>query len=192
MAILEKIGRSIRGIVRAGAHTVRRRQHSSIDRVEEASDLGAAAARLSRHGRAGFHETLRRLRELFELATPALYLQVETGGEPCRIVLVPWDRRQVAFSGRGFHLLGGAEAEAGKGAFLVPKGLRIPPLNGNAPDHPVFLVALEQPGQHEYRGYIPPYVTHVTIIADGNEVTTACRLAHDQGARVFRVKGRAA
>jgi hypothetical protein len=197
MALLTEIAQHIRGLV---AVPLRRKlgsrrkvkPHASITTVQMAADLPAEASRLGRLGEAGFRETLRGMRELYELSTPALYLHIVTGGQPCRVVLVPWDRRQVSFSGPGWHLLAGVEAPSGVEAFIVPRGLRTPLLYSNAPDHPVFVVALRVPGQHEFRGYIPPYVTHVTIVADGREVVSTQRLAHDAGARVFQVDGRAA
>lgn len=166
--------------------------HNAVLRVEQASELGGVAVQLARLGRTRFQDTLRRLRELYELSTPALYLQLVTTGQPCRIVLVPWDRGQVSFSGRGWHVLAGADAASGGGALAASATLRMPMLYSHAPDHALFAVSIEQPGQSEIRGYFPRYVTHVTIVADGREVAEVCQLSHEQGARVFRVNGRAA
>ena len=192
MSLIAGAARMIRRALRRPTRAPTVRRHNAVFKVEQASELGSAAVRLCRLGRTRFQQTLRRLRELYDLATPALYLQVATGGQPCRIVLVPWDRRQVSFSGRGWHVLAGAEATAGTEAFILPKGLRVPMLYSHAPDHPLFAVSLEQPGEREIRGYFPQYVTHVTIVADGLEVVEACPLSHEHGARVFRVGGRAA
>jgi hypothetical protein len=183
------MSRLSRGRIRLSAKPPSVRAHSSIITVEEANELGLAAAHLSRHGGTRFRHALQRLRDLYDLATPALYINVVTAGEGCRIVLVPWERRQVSFSGNGWHLLAGAEAVTGIEAFMQAKRPRRPRLYSSAPDHPLFVVTVDQPGQTEFRGYFPPYLTHLTIVADGNEVVDACRLVHDDGVRVFKVSG---
>lgn len=168
----------------------RSREHQSIITVKQAVDLGAVAAQLSWFGRTRSIATLRRLRDLYELATPAIYLQVTARGEPCRIVLVPWERQPVSVSGRGWHLVAGAEAMSGLDASSVRNGLsRLPRFSwlfGCAPDHPLFAVSIAQPGQREFHCHFPPNVTHVTIVADGELVVSACQLSHET-ARVFRV-----
>ena len=190
MSIVARVmSRLSRGRIRLSVKPPAVRAHSSIITVEEANELGFAAAHLSRYGRTRFRQALQRLRDLYDLATPSLYINVVTAGEACRIELVPWDRRQVSFSGNGWHLLAGAEATTGIEAFMQSKRPRRPPLYSSAPDHPLFVVTVDQPGLSEFRGYFPPYVTHLTIVADGKEVVDACRLAHDEGVRVFRVAG---
>ena len=191
MSLITTIALRIRAFARR-FRPPRTLSHNAVLRVEQASELGGVAVQLARLGRTRFQDTLRRLRELYELSTPALYLQLVTTGQPCRIVLVPWDRGQVSFSGRGWHVLAGADATMGGGALAAPAPLRMPMLYSHAPDHALFAVSIEQPGQSEIRGYFPRYVTHVTIVADGREVAEVCRLSHEHGARVFRVNGRAA
>jgi hypothetical protein len=192
MSLITTIARWIRGVARR-YRSPRTLSHNLVLRVEQASELGGVALQLARLGRTRFQDTLRRLRELYELSTPALYLQLVTTGQPCRVVLVPWDRGQVSFSGRGWYVLAGADATiAGTDGEAAAAALRMPMLYSHAPDHALFAVSIEQPGESEIRGYFPRYVTHVTIVADGREVAEASRLLHEQGARVFRVNGRAA
>lgn len=192
MELLTHLARRVRRLAVRALQPSAPRPHGCIYKARTANELGSVAAALAKLGHTGFQPTVRRLRELYELATPAIYLQLCTGGEPCRIILVPWDHGQVAFRGRGFHLMAGAEATSGMEAFLLPRELRTHTLYSAAPDHPLFAIALGQTGAREFRGFFPPYVTHVTIVADGREVVVNCALAHDQGARVFRVQGRAA
>lgn len=167
-----------------------RRAHHRVITVKQAVELGAASAQLSRLGRTSFRSTLRRMRDLYALATPAIYLQVRTMGEPCRIVLEPWDRPPISFSGRGWHLVAGAEATGRLDSFFLPRHLQKRLFTSKAPDHALFAVAIAQPGQRNLHCHFPPSVTHVTIVADGEVVVDTCRLSRD-GARVFRV-GRAA
>lgn len=189
MELLTHLARRARRLAARVMQPSAPRPHGNIFKASEAVELGGVAATLAKLGGTGYQSTFRRLRELYDLATPSIYLQVATAGQPCRIVLVPWERGQIAFSGRGFHLMAGAEATSGLEAFLLPREVRTPALYSTAPDHPLFAVALSQPGIREFRGYFPPYVTHLTIVADGREIVLNCPLAHDQGACVFRVHG---
>lgn len=190
MKLMANIQRWLHRIASGPSRVLGSREHQRVITVHKAVELGAVSAQLSRLGRTSFRATLRRIRDLYEQATPAIYLQIRTMGEPCRIVLEPWDRPPVSFSGRGWHLVAGAEATGGVDSLLMPKRLQARLFTSKAPDHALFAVAVAHPGQRSLHCHFPPSVTHVTIVADGEVVVDTCRLSHD-GARVFRV-GRAA
>lgn len=190
MKALENVQRLFHWIASGPSRVFGSREHHRVVTVKQAIELGAASAQLSRLGRTSFRATLRRMRDLYDRATPAIYLQIRTMGEPCRIVLEPWDRPPVSFSGRGWHLVAGADALSSLDSLLLPKRLQARLFTSQAPDHALFAVAIAHPGQRNLHCHFPPHVTHVTIVADGEVVVDTCRLSRDS-ARVFRV-GRAA
>jgi hypothetical protein len=125
------------------------------------------------------------IRELVEMNTPALLLNVVQRSGPVRVVLKPWEGRTVRFRGRNYYVDIGSESSEGIEAFTHAPFAHTTVLYPTAPDHPLYVISIEQQGAVEYAGHFPPYLTHVTVIANGLVTARAERLLHERGVRVW-------
>ena len=125
------------------------------------------------------------IRELVELNTPALFLNIVQPGVAVHVVLRPAALRTIRFRGRRFLLDAGAEAPGGTEAFALAPLSHVTQLFPVTPDHPVYIMSIEHQGDAVYTGDVPAYLTHVTIAVNGRIVAHAERLLRERGPQVF-------
>jgi hypothetical protein len=125
------------------------------------------------------------LRELVELNTPALYLNVIQHTAGLRVMLQPWDGRSTRFRGDTYFVDAGAESVEGIEAFAHTPFAHVTTLYPTAPDHPVYAISIENQGDATIAGKVPAYLTHVTIVVNGRVITRCERLLHERGPQIW-------
>lgn len=134
---------------------------AGVTEIEDAQAIETVARDLARSGESA-QPAARRLRRLFHLPGAGLYLQFNRSRGPYNIVLEPWDSSKVALPMGRAILSSGRHSAAPEGSFVA-----------------VFWVNDDQ--QQAYTLRIPPYLTHVTIVANGREVVLARPVEHGGG-----------
>jgi hypothetical protein len=124
------------------------------------------------------------IRELVELNTPALFLNI-VQPDAAHVVLRPAALRTIRFRGRRFLLDAGADAPGGSEAFALAPLSHVTQLFPVTPDHPVYIMSIEHQGEAVFTGDVPAYITHVTIAVNGRVVARAERLLRERGPQVF-------
>lgn len=125
------------------------------------------------------------IRELVELNTPALFLNIVQPGVHVHVVLRPAPTRSIRFRGRRFFLDAGSAAPEGIEAFMHAPLAHVTELYPVTPDHPVFVMGIEHQGDTVYTGDVPSWLTHVTIMVNGRVVARGERLLRERGPQVW-------
>jgi len=125
------------------------------------------------------------IRQLVELNTPALYLNIVQPDARVHVVLRPAKGRSIRFRGRRWFLDAGSEAPEGVEAFTSSPMAHVTQLYPVTPDHPVYVMSIEHQGDTVYTGDVPSYLTHVTIVVNGHVVARAERVLHERGPQVY-------
>jgi hypothetical protein len=126
------------------------------------------------------------LRDLVALNTPALFLNIIDSASPVHVVLQSWDGRGIRLRGRNYLLETGSQAPEGIEAFTTAPFSHTSMLYPTAPDHPLYVISIERQEERVYRGEIPSYLTHASIMVNGVLVARCERLLHERGAHVWR------
>lgn len=153
--------------------------------VRSDSDIRTAAFNMARPARQDASAAQELLRELVELNTPALYLNIVQTPRPARVVLVPWEGRTLRFRGRSYLVEAGSEAPEGIAAFVDVPSARVMTLYPTAPDHPVYAISIENQDEREIGGAIPAHITHVTILVNGRVIARGERLLRERGPQIW-------
>jgi hypothetical protein len=183
------VGRVLGRLVRGALSVTQRREDPRclVREVRSESDVRAVAAQLwvgLRPSAAALSPLL--LRDLVALNTPALFLNIVDEQLPLSVVLRPWDGRSIRMRGSSYLVEVGSEAPEGVEAFTSSQDAHVTALYPTAPDHPLYVISIEQQAQHVYGGAIPSYLTHITIVVNGSVITHCERLLHERGPHVWR------
>lgn len=148
-------------------------------------ELRFAASRLATGSALGSGTLQILLRELVELNSPALFLNIRQKRGPTHVVLEPWGGASTRFQGSSFLLEAGSAAPEGVEAFALAPFSHVTQLFPTAPDHPVYVMSIEHPAQHVITGLVPSYLTHVSILVNGSLVAHCERLLHERGPHIW-------
>lgn len=151
--------------------------------VRTEGDILRAAGLLARGGEPTILPSL--IRDLVRLNTPALFLNIVDHRAPARVVLEPWEGRSIRFQGSAYLATASSEAPEGVEAFAAVPFSHVTALYPTAPDHPVYVMAIEWQGDDVYCGRVPPYLTHASIMVNGRLLTHGERLLRERGVRVW-------
>jgi hypothetical protein len=125
------------------------------------------------------------LRELVEMNTPALLLNIVESSRPVNVVLRPRAGSSISFRGSSYLVRAGPAARAGCDAPPTTLPAHSMTLCRALPDHPVHLVSVEHHGEAVFTGDAPPWLTHFTLVVNGVVVTRAEPLVHERGPQVW-------
>lgn len=175
----------IRQVVRTMRRTRVAKSEPRCMRMQARSEqeVRTAAIRLAGDGPAGHIEPL--IRELVELNTPALFLNIVDPGVRVSVMLRPSALRSIRFRGRSWFLDAGSDAPEGIEAFMNAPFSHVTTLYPTAPDHPVYVMSIEHQGERVYTGDAPEWLTHVTIVVNGRVIARAERLLRERGMQVW-------
>jgi hypothetical protein len=153
--------------------------------VRSEQDIRTAAGRVLPRAAADRIRMQSLLRELVALNTPALYLNVVQRAPRVHVVLRPWDGSSIRFRGGNYFVDAGSDSMEGSEAFVNAPFSHVTMLYPTAPDHPVYVISIENQGQAVITGDVPPYLTHVTIVVNGRVITQSERLLRERGPQIW-------
>jgi hypothetical protein len=188
--MLTQAGSMLGTVIRKVARQIGRASGASVARctridVRSAHDIRTAAFRVVPDDAAARSLMQLLLRDLVALNTPALYLNVVQRAPRVHVMLRPWDGSSIRFRGDSYFVDAGSESVEGIEAFANVPFSHVTTLYPTAPDHPVYVISIENQGAATITGDVPPYLTHVTIIVNGRVVTQGERLLRERGPQIW-------
>ena len=190
MGVTKVLPQAVTAVARAVRRLVRPRATRRVPRcvsfdVRSEVDVRNAARDLALASKAEPAAYEAFMRELAQLNTPALFLNVVQRMGPIRVVLDPWEGRSVRFRGASYFVDVGAEAPEGVEAFVRTPLAHVTTLYPTAPDHPLYVVSIENQGALVYTGQFPSYLTHITLAVNGVVIARSERLLYERGTKVY-------